>query len=147
MRIYIGSDHAGYRLKSVLKDYLESLLHEIVDLGVFEGTTPADYPDIAREVAEKVYENLESFGILVCGTGTGMCMTANKHLGIRAGSANTEELAVYARAHNNANILCLGERITDEETAKNIARLFLETPFEGGRHEARVKKIDESYVD
>jgi ribose 5-phosphate isomerase B len=142
MRLYLGCDHAGYRLKNVLKEYAESLKVETTDLGVFEGGT-RDYPDIAREVCEKVYENDGSFGLLVCGSGTGMCMAANKHRGIRAASCTNETLARYARAHNNANVICMGERIVGEEVAKAMLKVFLETPFEGGRHEARVEKINQ----
>ncbi len=140
MLIYIGSDHAGYHFKGVLKDYLKSG-HEVVDLGVFDESS-VDYPDIAREVAEKVYENDHSFGILVCGTGTGMSIAANKHIGIRAASCTTEVMAQYARSHNNANVLCLGERILEsEDEAKKIVDAFLGASFEGGRHEKRVKKM------
>ncbi|HCW32656.1 MAG: RpiB/LacA/LacB family sugar-phosphate isomerase, ribose 5-phosphate isomerase B [Candidatus Peregrinibacteria bacterium GW2011_GWF2_39_17] len=142
-QLYLGSDHAGYGLKNNLKDYIETLGYTVVDLGVFSEAT-YDYPDIAREVAEKVYENLGSFGVLICGTGTGMCIVANKHVGIRGASCSTEELAHYARAHNNANVLCLGQRIIDEEKAKKILAVFLKTPFEGGRHQARVDKIEVS---
>lgn len=143
MRVYIGSDHAGYALKNGIKDYIQSLGHEITDLGAFD-ESPADYPDIAREVAEKVYENGHngSFGILICGTGTGMCITANKHVGIRAAACTDETLARFARAHNDANVLCLGARIISEDIAKNVVKVFLETSFEGGRHQRRVEKIE-----
>lgn len=141
MHIYIGSDHAGYVLKNKLHDYIEKELGvSVVDLGAFNQDT-IDYPDIGREVAEKVFENPGSLGILVCGTGTGMCIAANKHKGIRAASCQNETLARYARAHNDANVLCLGERIVGEEVARNTVKAFVETSFEGGRHEARVNKI------
>lgn len=140
MRLYFGADHAGYQLKGKLKEYAESLGHDVVDLGVFTDD-PVDYPDIAREVGEKVYENQESLGVLVCGSGTGMCMAANKHVGIRAAACDTVELAKYARAHNNANVLCLGARFIDEVVARDALKVFLETSFEGGRHEVRVEKI------
>ena len=141
MLIYIGSDHAGYNFKGVLKDYMGTNGHEVVDLGAFSEDS-VDYPDIAREVAEKVYENHASLGILVCGTGTGMSIAANKHIGIRAASCTSETMAQYARTHNNANVLCLGERILEsEEEAKKIVDVFLGSEFEGGRHQDRVDKM------
>ena len=147
MRIYIGADHAGYTLKEGLKDHIESLGYEVTDLGAFSEDT-VDYPDIAREVAEKVYENGGMLGVLICGTGTGMCMAANKHTGIRAASCTDEQMAMYARSHNHANILCLGQRVLNsEDLAKQITKKFLETEFEGGRHEKRVDKIMEVEKD
>ncbi|MBT5016206.1 ribose 5-phosphate isomerase B [Candidatus Peregrinibacteria bacterium] len=141
MLIYIGSDHAGYNFKGVLKDHMEAQSHEVIDLGAFSEDS-VDYPDIAREVAEKVYENHASFGILVCGTGTGMSIAANKHIGIRAASCTSEIMAQYARTHNNANVLCIGERILEnEEDAKKIVDVFLGSEFEGGRHQDRVDKM------
>lgn len=142
MRVYMGSDHAGYELKNTLKDFLQSLDYDVVDLGVFSDAS-VDYPDIAREVSEKIYENPGAFGILLCGSGTGMCMVANKHRGIRAASCTTVQLAHFARAHNDANILCLGGRMIDQPTAEAIAKEFLTVSFEGGRHEGRVHKIME----
>ncbi|MFA5842877.1 MAG: ribose 5-phosphate isomerase B [Candidatus Gracilibacteria bacterium] len=141
MKIYFGADHGGYRLKEVLQKYVqEELKLEVVDLGTF-GEESVDYPDYAREVAEKVYENAGTLGILVCGTGTGMCIAANKHVGIRAASCTNEMMGQFARAHNNANILCLGQRVITEEMGKSIAKIFLATPFDGERHEVRVQKI------
>jgi ribose 5-phosphate isomerase B len=141
MLIYIGSDHAGYRFKTIIKTYLEERTDEVIDLGTFSEDS-VDYPDIAREVAEKVYENHGSLGILICGTGTGMSIAANKHIGIRAASCTNEVMAQYARTHNNANILCIGERVLDnEEAAKKIVEVFLGSTFEGGRHEKRVEKM------
>lgn len=142
MRIYLGSDHAGYRLKEILQSYLKTLGHDPVDLGTFSEET-VDYPDFAREVSEKVYENKDSMGLLVCGSGTGMCMAANKHVGIRAASVTTPELAKYARSHNDANVLCLGARFIEEDVAREVAKVFFETKFEGGRHARRVQKIME----
>ncbi len=141
MLIYIGSDHAGYRFKTIVKSYLEERKEEVVDLGTFSEDS-VDYPDIAREVAEKVYENHGSLGVLICGTGTGMSMAANKHIGIRAASCTNEMMAQYARTHNNANVLCIGERVLkDEEEAKIIVNAFLGAKFEGGRHATRVDKM------
>ena len=141
--IYIGSDHAGLELKLKLKEHLQARNHHVVDLGVFKAEPPADYPDIAHEVAEKVRENPGSRGILVCGTGVGMCMAANKTLGIRAANPESEQTAEMARKHNDANMLCLGARILSEEKAKKLTDIFMETKFEEeDRHVRRVKKID-----
>lgn len=140
--IYIGSDHAGLELKQKLREHLQTKAHHVVDLGVF-ASEPADYPDIAHEVAEKVRENGGSRGILVCGTGVGMCMAANKTLGIRAANPESEQTAEMARKHNDANMLCLGARILTEEKAKKLVDIFMETKFEKEeRHERRVKKIE-----
>ncbi|MBI4994848.1 ribose 5-phosphate isomerase B [Candidatus Peregrinibacteria bacterium] len=138
--IYIGSDHAGLELKQKLKEHLKA--YHVVDLGVFV-SEPADYPDIAYEVAEKVRENAGSRGILICGTGIGMCMAANKTPGIRAANCESEQTVEMARKHNDANILCLGARILTPETAKKLVDIFMETEFEKEeRHERRVRKID-----
>jgi len=140
--VYIGSDHAGYNLKEELKKYFEPKGVKLLDLGTFT-TDSIDYPDIAREVSEKVLENPKSLGILICGTGIGMMMTANKNAGIRAAVCTHELMAKMARAHNNANILCLGSRIIGVELARHITEIFLETPFEEEeRHVRRVGKID-----
>lgn len=141
MRIYLGADHAGYKYKEMLMDSLHEHGHDPVDLGTFSEVS-VDYPDFAREVAEKVYENKGSYGILICGSGTGMAMAANKHVGIRAAACSTEWLAEYARKHNDANVLCLGARVVAPEMATEIVKVFLSTAFEGGRHEARVAKIN-----
>ena len=109
MTIYMGSDHAGLELKQNLRAHLESKGFKVIDLGVFE-VEPVDYPEIAREVSEKVQENPTSKGILVCGTGIGMCMTANKMPGIRAANCESVATAEMSRKHNDANILCLGGR-------------------------------------
>ena len=143
--IYIGSDHAGLELKQKLKEHLQAKTYHVVDLGVFKSEPPTDYPDIAHEVAEKVRENAGSKGILVCGTGVGMCMTANKTPGIRAANPESEQTAEMARKHNDANMLCLGARILTEEKAKKLTDIFMETKFEKEeRHERRVKKIEKS---
>lgn len=141
-RIYIGSDHAGFSVKEKLKEELGDK-YELTDLGCFS-EDPCDYPDIAREVAEKVSDNKESVGILICGTGTGMAMTANKLIGVRAAVCNNEELASAARRHNNANVLALGARNNTEEELVKIADVFLSTEFETNeeRHVRRVNKID-----
>ncbi len=143
--IYIGSDHAGYEMKEAVKHFLEENEGDMdyVDLGVFT-TDSTDYPDIAREVAEKVSENKDARGILICGTGTGMVMAANKLNGIRAASVTNEAMAEMARRHNDANIITLGSRIIDQVVAQKLVKIFLETPFDGDeRHQRRIDKIAE----
>lgn len=141
LSIYLGSDHAGFRLKEQIQEYLKNKNYRVVDLGVFEEVL-SDYPDIAREVAEKVSENKNAFGILMCGTGIGMCMAANKVKGIRAANAESTQYAEMARRHNDANILCLGGRHITFEKAQEIIDTFFRTPFEAEeRHVRRVKKV------
>ncbi len=144
--VYIGSDHAGFDAKAVIHKYLEENGYDVTDLGAFDEDA-VDYPDIAREVSEKVLEGGENGrGILICGTGIGMSMAANKLKGIRAGLATTEEMAGMARQHNDANILAMGSRTTDVELMKKIAMKFLATDFEKGeeRHVRRRDKIENS---
>jgi len=142
MNLYIGSDHGGYEMKNLLKKHLEDAGHDVLDLGSFSEDS-VDYPDIAREVCEKIMENPESFGVLVCGTGIGMQMTANKIPGIRATVATDENMAEMSRKHNDANVITLGGRTTDIELAKKIVDKFLSTSFEKEeRHVRRVKKIE-----
>ncbi len=141
MAFYIGSDHAGFGLKAVLREHLKVRGHEVLDLGTFDAETKVDYPDIAREVAEKVKANPGSAGVLVCGTGIGVAMAANKVKGIRAANVHDVTEAKYSRLHNDANIVTVGARTMGEETAKEILDVFSSTAFEGGRHLARVEKI------
>ncbi|MFA6550125.1 MAG: ribose 5-phosphate isomerase B, partial [Candidatus Gracilibacteria bacterium] len=115
-KIYIGADHAGYEMKGEIKKFVEGLDFQIIDLGTFS-TDSVDYPDIAREVSEKVIEIPNSVGILICGTGIGMSISANKLQGIRAAECVNETMAEFARKHNNANVLCMGARLIDAETA------------------------------
>lgn len=144
MNLYIGSDHAGYSMKNSLKEYLAGAGHDVVDLGAFSEDS-VDYPDIAREVCEKVLENPGAFGVLICGTGIGMQMTANKLKGIRATVATDENMAEMSRKHNDANVITLGGRTTDFELAKKIVDKFLATEFgDEERHARRVKKIEET---
>lgn len=141
--IYLGSDHAGYQMKNMLKEYIEQK-YPVTDLGTFSEAS-FDYPDIAREVGEKVLENKDSLGILLCGSGIGVCMAANKLKGIRAANCTDEHMAEMARRHNDANVLTIGARITNPELAKKIVDKFLTTDFESGeeRHVRRVQKMDE----
>ena len=138
-KIAIGSDHAGYQLKEILKEELNRKGIEVVDFGC-PSEESIDYPDYAHPVAEYVEQN-KSRGILICGSGNGISMSANKHQGIRAALCWTEEIALLARQHNNANIVSLPARFIEIETAKKIIEAFLKTDFEGGRHERRVSKI------
>ncbi|QQR55612.1 ribose 5-phosphate isomerase B [Candidatus Peregrinibacteria bacterium] len=141
MTLYIGSDHAGFALKNVLRDHLKNKGYEVTDLGSFEAETKVDYPDIAREVAEKVKSNAGSAGVLVCGTGIGVAIAANKVKGIRAANVHDVTEAKYARLHNDANVVTVGARTMGEETAKEVLDVFVNTTFEGGRHIPRVEKI------
>ncbi|MFN8776914.1 MAG: ribose 5-phosphate isomerase B [Flavobacteriales bacterium] len=135
--IHIGCDHAGYELKAWLIDRLSE--YRIQDHGTYSPER-ADYPDVAHPLAEAV-ERDASMGILICGSANGVCMTANKHQGIRAALCWTEEIARLARLHNNANVICLPARFISPELALAMVRAFIETEFEGGRHEDRVNKI------
>lgn len=143
MEIYIGSDHAGYKLKQAVKTHLESKEIKVIDLGSFNGEESVDYPIIAREVGEKVLEYPNSMGIMICGTGQGSAMACNRMKGIRAALCNTLELAEMARRHNHANVLCMGERTTQEALALQIVDKFLETkPDSEERHKNRVDMFD-----
>lgn len=143
--VYVGSDHVGFDVKNELKSFLGENKFDITDLGCFS-TDSVDYPDIAREVSEKVLETEGSFGILICGTGVGMSMAANKLRGIRAAVVESEKVAEMTRRHNDANILAMGSRIIGIEDMKKIALKFLKTDFEKGeeRHVRRVEKIDKN---
>lgn len=140
MKIYLGYDHAGQSLKEPVLQILKDLGHEVKDVGS-KGDINDDYPDFAEKVSEKVQKDSASRGILMCGTGVGMAMVANKFHGIRAAFADSVELARLGRAHNDANVLTMAGRMTNDEVAKSIVKTFLETPFDGGRHERRVNKI------
>jgi len=140
MLIPIGSDHAGYETKQILINYLESLGHEVKDYGCFSDQS-IDYPDYAHPVAEHVESNPGRLGILLCGSGNGISMTANKHQSIRCALCWTNEIAELARLHNDANIIALPARFISSEEAKEIVNTFLTTAFEGGRHATRVAKI------
>ncbi len=140
MRIAIGADHAGVRLKDHLRTFVEGLGHEADDLGT-EGTDSVDYPDFAHRVASAVAAGKATLGLLVCGTGQGMAMAANRHSGVRAAVCRDSYEARMARAHNDANVLCIGARVVGEGVAEELCRIFTETEFEGGRHQRRVDKI------
>lgn len=136
----IASDHAGYEMKQYLISFLKEFVPEIKDFGT-DSAESMDYPDIAHPLAIAVNEKSVDAGIALCGSGNGVCMTLNKHQTIRAALCWNEELAKLARLHNDANIICIPARFTDLDQAKKMIRVFLETPFEGGRHKNRVNKI------
>lgn len=140
--ISIASDHAGYRLKEQLKELLQEDNYEIIDRGTF-GYDSVDYPDYAEKVCRDVLEKKVDFGILICGTGIGMSIAANKIKGIRAALCFCPELARLARTHNDSNVLVLPGRFIAPEFAKMIVNVFSESEFEGGRHERRLRKISE----
>lgn len=140
MKIAIGCDHAGFELKESLKLYLEDKGIEISDKGAFS-LESVDYPDFAHEVAKSLEKKEAGLGILICGSGNGISMAANKHQHIRAALCWKKEIAVLARQHNDANILSLPARFITENEAKEIVDAFLNTEFEGGRHANRVNKI------
>jgi len=142
MKISIGADHAGFSLKQKIKRMLEQAGMEVDDRGT-ESTEPVDYPDFARRVGEEVARGQANCGILVCGTGIGMAIAANKVPGVRAANVTTEREAILSRAHNDANILALGARLVEEPVALKIVDIWLHTQFEGGRHQCRIEKIAE----
>ncbi|MDR8392736.1 ribose 5-phosphate isomerase B [Aliifodinibius sp. S!AR15-10] len=140
MIIPIASDHAGYEAKEIAVKILEEMGHMPVDFGTHSDES-VDYPDFAVQVAEKVDAGEHEQGILVCGSGQGMCMTANKYRNIRAALVHDEDTAGLTREHNNANILCLPGRELNEEQIRKILKSWFDAKFEGGRHERRVNKI------
>jgi ribose 5-phosphate isomerase B len=142
MKIALGADHAGYEEKEKLKPLLNELGIEFEDLGTVS-TDSVDYPDFAAKVARKVAEGEFEQGLLVCGSGTGMAIAANKVHGVRAAVAWNEETARLAREHNDANVLAVGARTTPEEEIPKIVRAWFETKFAGGRHAGRIEKIRE----
>ncbi|NQX40381.1 ribose 5-phosphate isomerase B [Pedobacter steynii] len=138
VKIAIGADHAGFEYKELLKSFLTD--YEVKDFGTYS-TQSVDYPDFAHPVASAVESKEYDFGILVCGSANGVAITANKHQHIRAAICWLNEIAALARMHNNANVLCIPARFVSEDLAKEMTTTFLNTPFEGGRHEGRVDKI------
>lgn len=138
--IAIGADHAGFEYKQHLVKWLQDKGIQVQDFGT-NSPDSVDYPDFAHPVASAVEAGTAAAGILICGSANGVAITANKHQGVRAAIAWADELASLARQHNNANVICIPARFVSIETAEHIAGLFLETPFEGGRHANRVAKI------
>jgi ribose 5-phosphate isomerase B len=142
VRILIASDHAGFELKALLVGHARDKGHEVLDLGT---TSPAsvDYPDFAHLLAHRLLAGEGILGVLICGTGIGMAIAANRHRGVRAALCHDAFTAELARRHNDANVLCMGGRTTGPGVAVQILDIFLATPFEGGRHRRRVDKIEE----
>jgi ribose 5-phosphate isomerase B len=140
-RIAMGSDHAGFDLKEELERALAERGHAVTDLGTHD-LTSTDYPDYAHPVARAVVEGEADLGVLVCGTGIGMAMTANRHRGVRAAVCSEPFSARMARAHNDANVLCIGARVVGPGLALEILEAFLGADYEGGRHDRRIGKID-----
>ena len=139
-KIFISSDHAGFKLKETIKDYLRNKKVKFKDLGPMNDSS-VDYPDYAHKVARKVKLNKSNVGILVCGSGTGMNIAANKHKNIRAAQCFNLKSTKLSRLHNDANIITLGSRLITKKNALKFVSVFLNTKFEGGRHLRRVKKI------
>jgi len=141
MKVAVGSDHAGLELKAAVLEELRARGAEIADCGAQEPAA-CDYPDYAGKVAALVAAGEADRGVLICGTGMGMCMAANRFRGVRAAVAQDELHADLSRRHNDANVLCLGGRVTDAGPARRLLSVWLDTPFDGGRHLERVQKLD-----
>ena len=139
-KVCIASDHAGFKLKDFIKDFLINKNISIIDLGPINENS-VDYPDYAKKVSNRVKSKKSDVGILVCGSGTGMAISANKMKKIRAAVCYNSRSTRLSRQHNNANIIAIGSRLTKRNTALKLVSIFLETKFEGGRHQRRVKKI------
>ncbi|MFL0683738.1 MAG: ribose 5-phosphate isomerase B [Algoriphagus aquaeductus] len=139
-KIAIGGDHAGFEYKGKLVEKLTSLGYEVKDFGPYSSAS-VDYPDFVHPLSSAIEKGEFELGIVICGSGNGVAITANKHQGIRASLCWNEELAALARQHNNANVLALPARFISYELAEKLAEIFLTTPFEGGRHQNRVNKI------
>lgn len=142
MKIALGCDHGGFEHKNAIAEHLKENGFEVLDVGIYE-EKPVDYPDIALKVCKSILSGDCERGILVCGTGIGMSIAANKVKGIRAAACSDHFSAKYTRLHNNSNVLCLGGRVIGIGTAIELTDLFVETDFEGGRHQNRVDKISE----
>ena len=140
MKLALGSDHAGFAHKEMLRTWLNGQGYEIQDFGTYSADS-MDYPDVAHPLAAAIEAGEAELGLLLCGSANGVCITANKHAGVRAAIAWLPELAALARQHNNANVLCLPARYLSEEQTREIVSVFLKTGFEGGRHQSRVSKI------
>ena len=141
MKIAIGNDHAGVGVKEKIQDHLEKKGHQDINKG-YDGEESVDYPDFIHPVSKEVKEKKAEIGVIVCGSGNGAAMTANKHKGVRAAICWSEEIAALAKHHNNANIISIPSRFLNEKEIIKIIDVFIEAEFEGGRHERRVKKID-----
>ncbi len=141
LRIALACDHGGFELKESLGRFLDTVGHTVVNLGV-DNTDSVDYPDKAHELASVMLQGKADFGILICGTGIGIGIAANRHAGIRAALCTNSYMAKMAREHNDANVLCLGARVIGSALAEDIVATFLAAEFQGGRHTQRLSKID-----
>lgn len=143
MKIAIGSDHHGITFKQQASDFLRTLGAEIVDVGAHDAAVPCDYPDSAKQVGGLVSNGTVDRGVLICGSGVGMAITANKFPGVRAAVCDTVDLAKLTRQHNGLNVLCLSGNLWKQQDLLPVVRAFMETDFEGGRHQRRIEKIAE----
>ncbi|OPX27333.1 MAG: ribose 5-phosphate isomerase B [Campylobacteraceae bacterium 4484_166] len=141
MRYYIGADHAGYEIKDFVKNIFLSYGDEVIDVGTFDDKR-VDYPDFAKIVSKKILDDIGSQGVLICGTGIGMSISANRFQGIRAALCHDSLSAILSKQHNDANILCLGSRVSGKAMIEQIIKSWRDCSFEQGRHTNRVKKID-----
>lgn len=141
MKFFIATDHAGIEIKPDIIHILKDMGHEVVDLGP-DNKERVDYPDFAHKLCLKVLANADTQGILICGTGIGMSLSANKHVGIRAALCHDAYTASMSRAHNNANVLCFGQRVVGLGVAESILKAWCDAIFEGGRHAQRIEKIE-----
>ncbi len=142
MKLVIAADHGGYDIKQAIIEALKADGHDVTDLGTNNGTDSVDYPVFAKALCKELQNGAAQLGILCCGTGIGMSIAANKQKGIRASVLSDEFSAEMTRRHNNANVLCLGGRVIDGEKAVRLARIFVGTEFEGGRHQRRVDMLE-----
>lgn len=142
MKVAIGADHGGFQMKEILKKIVCALGHEVDDVGCYSMDS-VDYPGYAKSVSEKVQNGSGAVGILICGTGIGMSLVANRFSGIRAALCHDEYTARLSREHNNANILCLGARVIGDGVAEGIVKTWLETEFAGGRHQLRIDQYSD----
>lgn len=140
MNIVVGADHGGYALKDLIAKWLKEQGHNVVDVGC-NSPESVDYPDYAAKAVDEIVNGSAEYGVLVCGTGIGMSIAANRNYGIRAANCFDENTAALSREHNNANILCLGARVLENETALKMVKVWLETDFGGGRHQKRIEKF------
>lgn len=140
MRISVGSDHRGLNVKAKLIASIENLGHEVDDVGAFD-SEPVDYPDFAKSVCESIVNEKADRGVLICGTGMGMAIAANKYRGVRAANCYDEVMAEICRRHNNVNVLCLPGDLIGERPVDDLVRIWLSTEFDEGRHQRRIEKI------
>lgn len=140
MKLVLAADHGGYLLKETIKSFLSTAGHQVVDAGCYSPES-VDYPDFAEKAVTQVIAKECDAAILICGTGIGMSIAANRHHEIRAANCHDVYTTKMSREHNNANVLCLGARVLDDHTALEMVRVWLETPFAGGRHQRRIEKL------